>query len=229
MSDALAVLSPHLDDAVFGCGERLAVCAGATVVTVFAGRPPASMPLTEWDAAAGFREGDDVVGARRAEDASALALLGAAPVWLDFLDAQYAATPEVSTLSAALAMALATLAPATVLIPLGLFHSDHALVHEAALTCARRADGRRWLAYEEPMYRRLPEARARRFAALRAAGIAVEREPPVTPEPPATPRALELKRRAVLCYRSQLRALDSAGRPGWHDALEEERYWRVLV
>ena len=223
MSDRLVVLSPHLDDAVLGCGERLAACAGATVVTVFAGRPPANLPLTPWDAAAGFRPGDDVLGARRAEDASALALLGATPVWLDFMDAQYAATPDLGTLSAALAMTLAALAPATVLIPLGLFHSDHALVHDAALTCARHGDGRRWLAYEEPMYRRVPEARARRFTALHAAGIALD------PEPPVTPRACQLKRRAILCYRSQLRALDSPARPGWRDALEDERYWRLLV
>lgn len=174
MSDRLVVLSPHLDDAALGCAERLAACPGAVVVTVFAGRPPPSLRLTEWDAAAGFREGDDVIGVRRAEDAAALRLLGATPVWLDFLDAQYGATPDVSTLTAAIDRALAAGAPATVLIPLGLFHSDHALVHEAALSCARRGDGRRWVAYEEPMYRLLPEARARRFAALRGAGVAVE-------------------------------------------------------
>ena len=48
------VLSPHCDDAVFGCGELLADRPGSTVITVFAGRPGSGVPLTRWDAAAGF-------------------------------------------------------------------------------------------------------------------------------------------------------------------------------
>lgn len=223
MTERLAVVSPHLDDAVFGCGDRLAEQPGAVVLTVFAGRPPSTRPLAAWDAAAGFAPGDDVVGARREEDAAALAVLGATPVWLDFLDAQYAAPPDLTTLTAALDAALATIAPDTVLIPLGLFHSDHALVHEAALACARHGDGRCWLAYEEPMYRLLAEPRARRFAALGVAGVAVAAVPASSAR--ATPR----KRGAMLCYRSQLRALDQPGRPGWYDALESERYWRLSM
>jgi LmbE family N-acetylglucosaminyl deacetylase len=223
VTERLAAVSPHLDDAVFGCGDGLAAHPGAVVVTVFAGRPPSPQPLGEWDAAAGFVPGDDVVGIRREEDACALRVLGATPLWLDFLDAQYAASPDVPTLTAALDAALTTIAPQTVLIPLGLFHNDHALAHEAALACARHGDGRRWLAYEEPMYRLLPEPRARRFAALGVAGVAVAAESPVAA------RATPLKRSAMLCYRSQLRALDTPGRPGWHDALEPERYWRLSM
>ena len=223
MTGGLAVVSPHLDDAVLACGERLAATPGAVVVTVFAGRPPTTSPMTPWDAAAGFRDGDDVIGVRRAEDAAALRVLDATPLWLDFLDAQYATPPELSRVSGAIDAALHTIAPATVLIPLGLFHSDHALVHEAALACARASADREWIAYEEPMYRRVPEVLARRFAALAAAGITLEREAP------AGRPAGELKRRAIGCYGSQLRALESAGRPGWYDALEPECYWRLGV
>jgi hypothetical protein len=39
--DRLLVVSPHLDDAVFGCGELIASRPGATVARLFAG-PPAS-------------------------------------------------------------------------------------------------------------------------------------------------------------------------------------------
>jgi LmbE family N-acetylglucosaminyl deacetylase len=219
----LAVVSPHLDDAVLGCGERLAAHPGAVVLTVFAGRPPAAMPITEWDAAAGFRRGDDVVGLRRAEDAAALRVLHAESVWLDFLDTQYAPAPDVTMLGAVLDAALRVIAPTTVLMPLGLFHSDHALVHDGLLACARREGGRRWLAYEEPMYRRVPEARTRRLAALAAAGIVIEREPQ------ALRRATAVKRRAILCYQSQLRALATPGRPGWDDALAPEAYWRLTA
>src|SRR5919106_5159209 len=70
------VVSPHLDDAVFGCGELLAACPGSIVTTVFAGAPKHS-ELTEWDAAAGFRAGQDVMAARREEDQQALTIVGA--------------------------------------------------------------------------------------------------------------------------------------------------------
>src|SRR5687768_4362539 len=120
----LAVISPHFDDAVFGCGDLLAVCPGAVVVTIFAGRPPAYGTLTAWDAAAGFGEGDDVVAARREEDRAALAHVGATPAWLDFCDSQYARPVALDTITATLADTLRHLAPSAVVAPLGLFHSD---------------------------------------------------------------------------------------------------------
>jgi LmbE family N-acetylglucosaminyl deacetylase len=89
VTDRLIVVSPHLDDAVLGCGHLLAQRPGAVVITVFAGRPPRRERVTPWDAAAGFGPGDDVVGARRMEDRRALGALGARPLWLPFLDAQY--------------------------------------------------------------------------------------------------------------------------------------------
>ncbi|HEX2530642.1 MAG TPA: hypothetical protein VHK70_04145 [Burkholderiaceae bacterium] len=50
----LMVLSPHLDNAVFACGELIAATPDTVVVTLFAGAPAAGYALTEWDAAAGF-------------------------------------------------------------------------------------------------------------------------------------------------------------------------------
>ena len=79
-------MSPHLDDAVFGCGQWIASSASSIVVTIFAGAPPADAALTAWDAECGFRGGDDVIAARRAEDRTALARLNATPIWLDFRD-----------------------------------------------------------------------------------------------------------------------------------------------
>ena len=95
MSSILAI-SPHLDDAVFSCGELLASAPGAKVVTVFAGGPPAGASMTSWDADCGFRADDDVIAARRGEDARALEMLGASPVWLPFWDDQYARAPALA-------------------------------------------------------------------------------------------------------------------------------------
>src|SRR4051812_28581985 len=85
----IVVVSPHLDDGVLSCGGLLAGRPRSTVVTVFAGRPETPRPLTPWDAAGGFSPDDDVMAARRQEDTSACAAVGATPVWLPFLDAQY--------------------------------------------------------------------------------------------------------------------------------------------
>jgi LmbE family N-acetylglucosaminyl deacetylase len=219
----LVVLSPHCDDGVFGCGELLARHPGGIVVTVFAGRPPAGAPLTGWDAAAGFSAGEDVIGARRAEDRAALGVLRARPRWLPFRDAQYGGPVGVDAVAPALAAAVLVCRPATVAIPLGLFHDDHRTAHAAALRLLGHAPGVRWLVYADAIYRRLAGAVEERLAALRAAGL----DP--APLPPVTRRALGRKRRALACYRSQLRALASPGRPGWLDALEPEAYWTLVA
>jgi LmbE family N-acetylglucosaminyl deacetylase len=219
MTTPLVAVSPHLDDAVLGCGELLAAAAGATVVTVFAGRPPARTPAPPWDRAAGFVDGDDVIGARRAEDRAALERLRATPIWLELLDAQYGTSPPAGAVAAVLERALVDATPATVCLPLGLFHSDHALAHAAGLTLVARHADWRWLAYEEPMYRRVPGALDARLDALRAAGL--------VPVPLHGAPASSRKREAIACYGSQLRALATAGRPGYADALAPERYWQL--
>ncbi len=71
--ERVVVLSPHLDDAVLGCGRLLAEHPGATVITVYAGAPGAyPEPMTHWDTISGFRAGDDVLAIRRGEDRGAL-------------------------------------------------------------------------------------------------------------------------------------------------------------
>jgi LmbE family N-acetylglucosaminyl deacetylase len=221
-SGRTVVLSPHCDDGVFGCGELLASRPGAVVVTAFAGRPPAYDGVTPWDAAAGFGPGDDPVAARRAEDRDALALLAAIPRWLDFCDSQYHRSPGVDELTDALDAVLTAERAAIVAAPLGLFHSDHALVHEAALRLARALPDVTWLAYEDAIYRRLDGLLPARLDALRRRGFDVAR---VTL--PRAPDAARRKRDAVLRYRSQLRALALPGHPGYDDAFAPDGYWRV--
>jgi LmbE family N-acetylglucosaminyl deacetylase len=217
----VAVISPHFDDGVFGCGDLLAMWPGAIVVTVFAGRPPAYGALTAWDAAAGFGEGDDVVAARREEDRAALAHLGATAAWLDFCDSQYAQPVTAEAIAVTLAETLPGLAPAAVIAPLGLFHSDHRLASDASLA-ARRCREVAWLLYEDAIYRRLPGLVAERLAHLARAGIEVA---PAEVGGVPSPR----KRAAVACYVSQLRALSRPGSAGYDDAFAPERYWTVAA
>lgn len=219
----LVVLSPHLDDGVLSTGARLARHPGALVVTAFAGRPPAGGELTPWDTRCGFGPGDDVMGRRREEDRAALHVLQAEPLWLGFLDRQYAPSPPVADLAAALREVMEQAGPATVLVPLGLFHSDHALLHEAALVLMEAGAGQEWIAYEDVPYRRLPGLVEERVGHLHALGLAPERLPCERGPAPARKRA------AVACYRSQIRGLGTADRPGHGDAFAPEGYWRLAA
>ncbi|MFB3816820.1 MAG: PIG-L deacetylase family protein [Candidatus Methylomirabilales bacterium] len=216
------IVSPHLDDAVFACGDVMAGCPGVTVVTLFAGGPPAGAPLTPWDADAGFRAGDDVMAARREEDRRALARLRARAVWLDFLDAQYGGSPEVASLAATLAEVLGREAPATVYFPLGLFHSDHLLASDACLALAGAGRTRGWLVYADALYRAYDGLLPRRLAALREQGFQLAALPGARP-------ASALKCAAMAEYASQLRALHTPGRPGIADALAPEQLWRLTT
>ncbi|HKU87955.1 MAG TPA: PIG-L family deacetylase [Casimicrobiaceae bacterium] len=213
-------VSPHLDDAVFGCGALIATCSGALVATVFAGRPASDLPLTSWDGECGFRAGDDVVGIRRDEDRQACGLLGARPIWLDYLDDQYGDRPEVGALTASLDALVAMHEPECVFVPLGLFHADHRRASDAALALVEsgRHDG--WYAYEDAIYRCIPGEVASRTDTLRGRGYALVRQ-----HFQADGAAQARKAQAVACYRSQLAAL--AARPASGDTRAPEAYWGI--
>jgi LmbE family N-acetylglucosaminyl deacetylase len=220
-TNPVVVISPHLDDAVFGCGQLLFMHPGSVVITALAGPPACYETITGWDAAAGFRPGDDVIATRRAEDRAALAILHARPIWLDFPDDQYGHAPSENILAAALDRAVAATGLTTIYLPLGLFHNDHKLTHAAMLRVLDRHPGFAWFGYEEPNYRLVANLRPERFRALLAAGIIA------TPAGGSFDAGREAKRAAVAEYRSQLRALASPGKPGTDDVFAPERYWRL--
>jgi LmbE family N-acetylglucosaminyl deacetylase len=217
----LVVISPHCDDAVFACGRMLEAHPGSIVVTVCAGRPPADAPLTEWDHAAGFRPGDDVMGMRRAEDREALTLLAAHPIWLDFCDSQYGQSPSVEAVMNALHGVVCAANPKTIVLPLGLFHSDHVLTHQATLLLRRRHVRLSWFIYADVLYRQLPGLIEKRLKECELRGLALQSA--AFPLNTASNR----KQAAVQCYQSQLRALASPGRPGYADTASQEIFWRL--
>ncbi len=141
--ERIVVISPHLDDAVLGVGRLLAVHPNATVITVYAGRPPEYPdPMTHWDTISGFVAGDDVLARRRKEDEGALAELDATPVWLDFVEHQYLERPDwvgadktVDVLESAVRAAN----PTAVFMPFGLANPDHTETHDAARIVRERA------------------------------------------------------------------------------------------
>ena len=238
--DRVVIVSPHLDDAVLGCGHFMAAHPGVTVVTVFAGNPPAYPdPMRKWDVQGHFQPGDDVMEVRRAEDRAALAILDATPVHLDNVEFSYnpgdRPTPAPE-LAETLAPALATLRPTLVLAPFGLANPDHDMTHRAAMLAreALGADVGLWL-YEDNGYKHIPgHARVADLVAVPPQPVAhscVPDDRPLRPAegagdrvlPDAAPGAgggladLRQARRprpgTVLAHRAATRRLGDLGRP----------------
>lgn len=218
----LLVISPHLDDAALSCADAIWRAPRAAVVTIFAGTPRDAAMQTDWDARSGFASAGEAMRARRAEDAAALQLLAAEPIQLDFLDSQYGDTPTADAVADALENVVREFAPDTVLLPGGLFHSDHVLAHEAALLVRKRLPGLDWRMYEEAHYRRIAGFLQRRLASLIDIGVQA------TPLPSRhDANAAAVKEAAIACYASQLRALAAKVRDGHADAFAPECFWRL--
>jgi LmbE family N-acetylglucosaminyl deacetylase len=218
----LAAISPHLDDAVLGCGALLAARPGSAVITVFAGSPQDPAACTDWDRRCGFSDGAAAMRHRLEENRRALACLQAQGRELGFLDEQYAtARPAAATLAGALSEALDALRPRVVLIPLGLFHHDHLLAADASLALMQAGAAREptiaWAAYEDALYRDKPGLLQARLAALHGRGIRA------TPAGDAPREAAARKAQAASAYASQLAPLGLA--PGTDGLSAPERYW----
>jgi LmbE family N-acetylglucosaminyl deacetylase len=174
----LIAVSPHLDDVVLSCAGLLAGTTDARVITVFAGFPAPHVGVTEWDEMCGFMPGDDIVGLRRAEDRAALAVLGAHPVWLDFVDEQYVtelAPPQ--EIAERLRAELSSAGRPTIAFPLGLSHPDHERTHEACVQLLEETPelAAHWIAFADVPYRALHSAQAAtRIESLRAMGYDLE-------------------------------------------------------
>lgn len=135
-SQPVVVLSTHLDDAVLSCGHFLLANPSTTVVTVLAGAPRVNHEGYN-SRTTGRAFAPDAVGVRRDEDRLALTYLGATPVWLDLLDADYASYRPPSdygeVIREEIDRVLDELHPKSVLAPIGLMHADHLAVADACL------------------------------------------------------------------------------------------------
>lgn len=221
-SPRLIVVSPHLDDAVLSCGSLLARCAGSVVCTVFAGKPVEPL-RTDWDTASGFGDAHEAMDARWQEDERALALCGAAPLWLDFLDSQYGAPPGVAEVADALEAQFRRFDSCLPVCPLGLWHSDHELVGAA---CRRLVSSRRLagcIAYEDAIYRAMPGVLKAGLTRVRDDGLRACFVHPRAFGAASRSNAAAIKRRAIEAYESQARAFDSFP----PDVKRRERFWRI--
>jgi LmbE family N-acetylglucosaminyl deacetylase len=211
------VVSPHLDDAVLSASSVLAARPGSLIVSAFCNGPRAVDPLPEWDRSSlTFADGDDVIAARRAEDAAAAAVLGATTLHLDHWDGHYrvpaygyAGWTDPADLARAVAADLLELAARgdarTWVTPLGVWHADHQITAAACRQVAAARPDLEWLVYDDQPYS--AESSDDVDAAIGragAAGFAV-----IASGAPANGYDRARKERALACYTSQQAALGS--------------------
>jgi len=231
----IAVLSPHLDDAVLSCWSVLTAPEPVLVVNVFTGSPPPGSGARWWDRVTGASDSASRMRERLAEDRAALALAGREALHLDLLEVQYrdgVAPPDLEqVIDGVLPAGYALYAPAA----LG-DHADHALVRDAAL--ALQVGGTAVTLYAD-----LPHAIEDGWPTLVAGEAGDERvdagwdavlAPTGVVATAASVRELDLeawarKVDAVRAYTSQYPALDAlAFRPLLHpDTLRYEVFWAI--
>jgi LmbE family N-acetylglucosaminyl deacetylase len=197
----VAILSPHLDDAVYSLGATIIESARAgaqvSVITVFAGDPESSRPATPWDRRFGFQMAGEAARARREEDRRACALLGASTVWLPF-DDHYGRASGDDEVWEAIRGAIGH--ADTLLVPgFPLDHRDH--VRLARLTLEREIDAQTVCLYVEQPYAAVRKELPRIVPALASL---VKREPEWH-SVVARVAARWRKGRAWRTYRSQFR------------------------
>lgn len=215
----MLVISPHLDDAVLSCGRLLVLHPGAMVATLFAGTPRDAGKRTVEDTQRGFGSAAQALRVRCVEDARALTLLGAWPHWLDFVDDQYGEPVLHAELVQALVALIRARPREPVLYPLGLFHRDHRIAHEATAEALRLCGRAISLVYEDVPYRAMPGLLRRRVRELEAQGVAV-----AAARLGPRDHAEATKAAAVAAYASRMRGLGARGMP---DAVRPERLWRL--
>lgn len=216
-------ISTHLDDVALSCSHWLAANPATTVLTVFAGAPSVSRRHGWNYVTTGEASAPKAIQARRAEDAAALAILGASPYWVELWDSQYIGGEgqDEGVVVASIREALEVVRPRSVVAPLGLRHPDHIAVGDACLQLAVVSE-RPWYFYlDMPYAQSFPDQLQPRLTALRARAPVdlVEREPlgPTT----------DVKDRVVRLYRSQ-RDHVRADLSGFDQSLTEpERFWAI--
>lgn len=210
------VISPHLDDGLFGLGGLLAQYPGSVVVTVYGGIPSTAIGLTPFDAKCGFPSSKNAVLERRYEDVMALNEIGCGAVHLPFLDGQYGPMDDVQSSGfVECLMEIMRDSEQTVWCPLGLVHPDHVAVARACRSAAAAVERDSLLVYADlPSAVLYPKDRRPAKDLWARSGWSFARVPWV-PD-------LDAKRRAVAHYKSQMGLPELT-----FENLVEERGWRA--
>ncbi len=225
--ERIVVVSPHLDDAVLGCGRLLAAHPGATVVTVYAGR---AGELSRSADALGhglrLRAGRRRARRPQASRTGARSACSMRPPCGSTTSSTSTSTSPTGSVptrpSAGLEAAIRAADPTAVFMPFGLANPDHTATHDAARLVRERMPEPAWFCYEDMGYQHIPGLLAWRVAQLFRAEIWP------TPAAPTVDPGHERKQAAVAHYGSQLRALEADWQIGAKLAAPApEQFWSL--
>jgi LmbE family N-acetylglucosaminyl deacetylase len=217
------VISPHLDDAVFSCGQLIKSRPDTTVVTVLAGFPAGAH--SGWSGrTTGLPTAEDANLKRREEDQNATRTLGAQAIWIDIQAQEYgpAAFPSerLQSIYEAIESAVATTQARSIFVPLGVTHPDHIIVSDAALLAMANSNLELY-AYMDMPYGQARPGQVRRRVRHIGRTFQVDRLAPFTGD-------LQTKAEAVNAYASQVEALRQGfGKSFSRVFTDPERYWRL--
>jgi LmbE family N-acetylglucosaminyl deacetylase len=203
----LAVVSPHLDDAILSLGAYIARASGSgrrvVVLTVFAGNPDSRLQAGGWDGRGGFATEGEASTTRRGEDAEACSLVGAEPRWLSLSEADYRDGFDWDVAQALAVDALRAIGPDAVLVPgFPLTNPDHLWL---TTTILGSWSGRTGFYAEQPYRHWVRREHPRPFAAAFADDASVTTSEWIALH--ASIFDVGTKRRAILAYRSQMKLL----------------------
>jgi LmbE family N-acetylglucosaminyl deacetylase len=189
-------------------------------VTIFAGTPKAKGVATTYDVKTGFKNADEAMTARRDEDKMAMALLGATPVHLGFVDGQYGKPASREGIAKCIQLLIEEHDPEFVVGPLGLLHSDHELVRDALLDATTDLTVPVWLYEDLPARVVEPGSVSDALQAVLDSDGVVDLESGFVGTGP-----LDRKMSALWMYRSQMQLPEFQN---LHVLLVPERFWRVV-
>jgi LmbE family N-acetylglucosaminyl deacetylase len=216
-------ISTHLDDVVLSCSYFLLANPGSTVVTVLAGAPEKQHEGYNSNTT-GERYAPDAVQKRRKEDAAALSLFSAKPIWLSLFDNDYInkdpRTDDQLEIMDSISHAINQGSARSIVAPLGFVHSDHIAVSNACVKLAINSDLEWFFYMDMPYTQRYPDSLAARLSELQKL-LGLEALEPLEANG-------EIKLKAFKLYGSQYEPT-GGGKVGFEsEMLTPEQYWRVL-
>ena len=112
--------------------------------------------------------------------------------------------------------------PTAVFAPMGLGNPDHVVTHEAALLVRDKHPDLAWFCYEDHGYKHIPGLLAWRVARLLRSPVWAT--PAIIPHEPD----MELKKKALWCYKSQIPPLEREHALSARvDGKVPEQFWRL--
>lgn len=194
------------------------------MITVMAGAPSIHTH-DEWNSrTTGRSYAPDAIQVRKGEDAAAMQILGAKPIWLNLWDRIYlnGKSHDELTIARALTPVLMIEKVSSMVAPLGIAHGDHVTVSNACLSVAVELGIPVYLYSDMPYALECSEAVQLRINELSRDGLEI--------------RALDnigatgaTKKRIFKSYRSQYKPI-RRGHPNFEQSMAApEQYWQVLM